>query len=159
VLKAPPPQITDGWARTETALKALKSTCEKAKTKLLFVAIPSREQVEPGAKERWGTLHGVAPDSFDPDQPSELVLAAATRTGIGASSQLDPRPQLRAAAKEGTPLYFAKDFHVNAAGNRVLARAIFERLNGADFFGPAGGGATAPAISAAAAGLLDAPAP
>lgn len=158
VLKSPPASIADGWARTETALRALKATCEQAKTKLLFVAIPSREQVEPGAKERWGAAHRLAADEFDPDAPSEQVLAAAARAGLAPSSLLDPRPQLRAAAKDGTRLYWAKDFHVNPAGNRVLARAIFERLSGPDFLGPAAGGSSNPAVSAAAAAILDAPA-
>lgn len=160
VLKSPPSRYADGWARTETGLKALKATCDRAKTRLLFVAIPSREQVEPGAKERWGRAHNVGPDEFDPDQPSERILAAAARVGIPAAGILDPRPQLRAAAKDGTQLYFAKDFHVNPAGNRVLAKAIFERLNGPEFFGPApASGSSAAAVSAAAAAILDAQAP
>ena len=167
VLKSPPVAIADGWARTETALRALKSTCEQARAKLLFVAIPSREQVEPGAKERWSEAHHLRADEFDVDQPSERILAAAARAGIASASLLDPRPALRAAAQPAksdgssgaTHLYFAKDFHVNPAGNRVLARAIFERLNGADFLGPAAGaGPSATPVTAAAAAILDAPA-
>jgi uncharacterized protein DUF5989 len=167
VLKSPPPQIADGWARTTTALRALKSACERAKAKLLFVAIPSREQVEPGAKERWGEAHGLRADEFDADQPSEKILAAAARAGIAPASLLDPRPALRGAAQPSKSggssvaahLYFAKDFHVNPAGNRVLARAIFERLNGPDFFGPAAAaGPAAMPVTAAAAAILDAPA-
>jgi hypothetical protein len=158
VLRSPPSRYADGWARTETALRALKSTCEQAKARLLFVAIPSREQVEPGAKERWGEAHGLRADEFDPDAPSEQILAAAARAGLAPSSLLDPRPQLRAAAKDGTRLYWAKDFHVNPAGNRVLAKAIFEGLNGPDFLGPAPGGSPVPVVSVAAAAILDAPA-
>lgn len=158
VLKSPPATFADGWARTTTALRALKATCEHAKTKLLFVAIPSREQIEPGAKERWGAAHGLAAAEFDPDQPSALVLAAATTAGIPAAAQLDPRSSMKAAAADGTPLYFAKDFHVNAAGNRALARSIFERLNGADYFGPPDGAAPGAVSPVAAAVFAGAPA-
>jgi len=155
VLKSAPAPFVDGWARTTTALRALKAACEKAQSKLLFVAIPSREQVEPGAKERWGAAHGLPESEFDPDLPSERVLAAAANAGIPATALLDPRPALKTAAKDGTPLYFAKDFHVNPAGNRALARAIFERLNGPDYFGPAptsAAGAATPAAAAVFAG-------
>jgi lysophospholipase L1-like esterase len=155
VLKSPPAEFADGWMRTTTALRALRAACEKAKTKLLFVAIPSREQVEPGAKERWSAAHGVAAAEFDPDQPTTQVLAAAATAGLPATSLLDPRPAMRAAAADpaGTHLYFAKDFHVNPAGNRVLGRAIFERLNAPEFFGPAAGAASlTPAASAVFSG-------
>jgi len=159
VLKNAPALIVDGWARTTTALRGLKAACEKAQTKLLFVAIPSREQVEPGAKERWGAARGLSDGEFDPDQPTALVLAAATSAGIPAAAQLDPRPAMRTAAesiaKSGGHLYFAKDFHVNAEGNRVLARAIFERLNGPDYFGPAAGVAAGSVSPAAASVLAD----
>ncbi len=158
VLKSPPAAYADGWARTTTALRALKATCERARTKLLFVAIPSREQVEPGAKERWGAAHGLADADFDPDQPRVQILAAAAAAGLPPSALLDPLPALRDAARDGTPLYFAKDFHVNAAGNRVLGRAIFERLNGSDYFGPAPGAAAgSPTLVAAAVFTGDAP--
>ena len=156
VLKNPPAAFADGWARTTTALRALKATCERAKTKLLFVAIPSREQIEPGAKEAWGAAHGLAASDFDPDQPSTQILASAATAGIPQAALLDPRPALKEAAKDGTKLYFAKDFHVNPAGNRVLARAIFERLNGPDYFGPATGVAAGAISPSAAAVLADA---
>jgi len=119
----------------------------------------AREQVEPGAKERWGAARGLSDGEFDPDQPTALVLAAATSAGIPAAAQLDPRPAMRTAAesiaKSGGHLYFAKDFHVNAEGNRVLARAIFERLNGPDYFGPAAGVAAGSVSPAAASVLAD----
>ena len=85
------------------------------------------------------------------------MLAAATNAGIPATAQLDPRPAMKAAAesiaKSDGHLYFAKDFHVNAEGNRVLARAVFERLNGPDYFGPAAS-SVAGAVSPAAAAVL-----
>jgi lysophospholipase L1-like esterase len=159
VLKSPPAAFADGWARTTTALRGLKAACDRADTKLLFVAIPSREQVEPGAKARWGDAHGLSDSEFDPDQPTTLVLAAATSAGIPATAQLDPRPAMKSAAesiaKSDGHLYFAKDFHVNAEGNRVLARAIFERLNRPDYFGPAASVAAGAVSPAAAAVLAD----
>src|SRR5262249_47097754 len=89
-------------------------------------------QVEPGARERYAKSLGLAPDSIDPDLPSERVLAAAQRAGVAT---LDPRAALKSAAQDGQPLYFAQDWHVNPRGSRVLGREIYERLAQPEYLG------------------------
>ncbi len=132
VLKTPPNELADCWKRTEACFRKLKEVCDSAGTKLLFVAIPAREEIEPGAKESYAQATGLAAAQIDPITPAEKALSTARRQSLAV---LDPRPALAAAAKEGTKLYFTKDWHVNPAGSRVLGRAIYEKLRDPQLLG------------------------
>lgn len=125
MLRTPPAGVADAWARTSAAFRALKQSCDEKGTKLLLVAIPTREEVEPGALERWCKERGVAPDAVDPQSPAQKALALAAAAGINT---LDPKPALAAAAKEGAKVYFEKDWHLNPAGSRVLGRQLYDAL-------------------------------
>ena len=148
VFKEAPLEITEGWARTEACFRKLRETCEQARTKLLLVAIPSREEVEPGALERFAKGSGLSLDEIDPVTPSARALDLARKAGIAT---LDPKPALQAAARAGGPLYFEKDWHVNPAGSRVLGRAVYEELAKPEFLG---GGATPAGLAAFAGGSV-----
>ena len=130
VLKDPPADLADGWARTAACFRRLRETCEGARAKLLLVTIPAREEVEPGAREAFASRSGLRLSDLDPVTPVDRALALAE--GLAT---LDPRPALRAAADDGAPLYYARDWHVNPLGSRVLGRTIYEALCGPALLG------------------------
>lgn len=127
VLRNPPAEVADCWARTEACLRELKKSCDEKSVKLLFLAIPTREEVEPGALDAWCTTVGATKEMVDPVSPAQKALALAKKHGIAT---VDPQPALAAAAKDGTKVYFEKDWHVNPAGSRVLAKELHRALAG-----------------------------
>ncbi len=135
-LTAPAPslRIEDCWARTATALRGFKSTCDAQHLPLLFVTIPSREEVEKDSLERYLAAKRLSPSQFDPHLPTGRAADIARGLAIDV---LDPLPALQASAAPDRPLYYVKDWHLNPAGNRVLAQVIYERLCTCDYLGEA----------------------
>ncbi|MEW6746105.1 MAG: DUF5989 family protein [Planctomycetota bacterium] len=127
VLTNEPGLITEAWNCTRTALQLLKQTCDEAKVPLVLAVIPSREQLQPASAEAYADSRKLAPGAWDPAQPARKMAALASSLGIDV---LDATPalQAQAQAEPDLPLYFAKDWHFNAAGNRVFANALFEGL-------------------------------
>ncbi len=142
MLRTPPAAVADCWTRTAAGFRELKKSCDEKGAKLLLVAIPTREEIEPGALARWCDARGVAPDAVDPQSPAQKALALASAAGIAT---LDPKAALVAAAKDGTKVYFEKDWHLNPAGSRVLARQLYDTLAAPALLG----GAPTPAGDAA----------
>ncbi len=130
LLKAPPPFVADAEARMESALHALKKTCDGLRVPLVVVPIPSKSAVHADEREFFRTwkqgLKGLADDAWSPDRPVEVFLAAAKRQGIEV---LDPREALR---REGSArkLYFegALEWHLNDDGNLALANYLHGEL-------------------------------
>lgn len=147
-LKHPPAAVADCWARTEACLRELRKSCDEKGTKLLFLAIPTREEVEPGALDAWCKAVGATREMVDPVSPAQKVLALAKKHGIAT---IDPQPALAAAAKDGAKVYLEKDWHVNPAGSRVLAKELHRALAGDAFLATGATGAGDAAIDASAA--------
>jgi hypothetical protein len=133
--------------RTRGALLALQKECARLGAGLAVVPIPNKACVESVAKE---TLRGhltpswiakllgrkeLDPASWSPDVPVETFLSLCKDLGIAA---FDPRQALIAAAsaaKDGH-LYYQRDWHLNPAGNRALARFVHDELDGNGIFPP-----------------------
>ncbi len=139
-------RLDDCWSRTAAALRGFKKTCDEAGAKLLFVAIPSREQVQPDSRAPYFERYGLSEEEVNFDQPTEKALALASSAGIPV---LNPLEDLRKSAADG-PMYFEKDWHLNEEGNRVLAQAIYQRLAEDEYFG--GGAKTAGTTALSAPG-------
>lgn len=146
MLKAPPAAVADCWARTEACFRELKKSCDEKGAKLLLVAIPTREEVEPGALERWCAARGATMDEVDPTSPAQKALALARKSGIAV---VDPLAALQSKANGGAKLYFEKDWHVNPSGSRVLASELYRALAAPEFLGGGTGDAGLAAIGAA----------
>ncbi|MSR47123.1 MAG: hypothetical protein EXS13_08670 [Planctomycetes bacterium] len=133
-LRDPPPgaAIPDCWARTEACFRELKKSCDEKGVKLLLVAIPTREEVEPGALDAWCTKSDTSRENIDPRSPAQKALDLARKSDIAV---LDPLPALTAAAKDGAKVYFETDWHVNPAGSRVLAGELLRALSTDPFLG------------------------
>lgn len=144
--KTPPPFMNEAYARFRGALTALQRDVSARGARLVVAPIPSRECIDDDARAervreigRTGWLstlrrklrgqpapEGVSPEHWSPDEPVERVLAACADLKI---ETIDARDALKAAAARTGPLYFAGDFHFNAAGNRAFAIALKEELD------------------------------
>jgi lysophospholipase L1-like esterase len=126
-----------GYAETAIALEVFRSVAQEIGAEPLVLVIPDKAQLDPIAR---ATMARVMNDPrYDPDRPYAAMVAAAAAAGLPVVGGLPP---LRRAAATG-PLYFAGDWHTNAAGNRVLADALADALAAPSFLGaaakPAGG--------------------
>jgi hypothetical protein len=124
VISNEPPFITDGYAYTELALRGFKKTLAEQKIPGLVALIPSREQVQDESQKDYATKFKLREGEWDPNLPTQKVGAICASLGLDI---VDPLPELRAAYKKTQePLYFAKDWHLNADGNRILADVLLK---------------------------------
>ncbi|NOT30222.1 MAG: hypothetical protein HOP15_07225 [Planctomycetes bacterium] len=137
LLNTPPAGYEEWVARTEGALRQLKSGCEFIGARLIVCPIPSKSAVDPEEREffrKWELgLNGLADDQWSPDRPVNLFLELATRLRIEA---VDPRSALCAATSQGEKLYFegATEWHFNARGNEVFATWLHDELDRREVF-------------------------
>jgi len=133
VLRAPPPELRleDCWARTEACLQGLKATCAEQNLPLLVVTLPDREEVQPHSAELWLDAHGVGAEEVDFAAPVQRFSDLARALEIPV---VDPTAALQEEAAE-QDVYYAHDWHLNPAGNRVVARALYAALTEPAFLG------------------------
>lgn len=110
------PETEEALARVEDLLIAMRDLCRARDIEFLVVLIPTREQLDPAARERFPAL--------DWDKPQRLLGDFFARNAI---PWLDLRPAFAAAAGSA-PLYYESDGHWTARGHAVAASAIAERL-------------------------------
>lgn len=123
---------SDGWADTKAALRAFRVVAEEIGARPLVVVIPEKAQVDPAARRAIGDAIG--DPAYDADRPYRGMIAAAREAGL---TVVEPKEAMLAAAGGGErQLYFARDWHTNAAGNRVLAKEIDAALAAPEFLGP-----------------------
>lgn len=144
----PMPQVKE---RTRGALSTLKKQCAELGAELCVVPIPNKACIEPGAKEKLSeamqpnwigrTLFdrkGVDPATWSPDLPVETFLGICNQLGIAT---IDPRHELRTSLEyvptSDRRLYYERDWHLNPAGNRVLARILHDELDRRELLEPA----------------------
>ena len=113
---------------TRGALRALERSCRQLGAAAFVVPIPSHSAIDPDYRASFAAtrLGGVADEAWSPDKPVDTFLALAREVGLPT---LDPRPALRAASAAGESLYFDVDWHLNPAGNRVLASFLHDELD------------------------------
>ena len=122
-----PPFMADVRARTKGALMALQGECTKVGAELVVVPIPSKEAYSDSARQQKQRSFGKIPAAaWDAEKSVKLYLELAGGLGIRT---LDPRPAIKAASM-GDSLYYERDPHLNAAGNRVLAEFLDAELAG-----------------------------
>jgi hypothetical protein len=122
----------DGWAETRAALKAFRVVASDIGAKPLVVVIPEKAQVDPAARS--AIADAIGDPAYDPDRPYRGMVAAAKEAGLPV---VEPLAAMAAASDGGErQLYFARDWHTNAAGNQVLAQAIDAALASPQLLGP-----------------------
>jgi lysophospholipase L1-like esterase len=142
---ATPDVMADAYARTKGALQALKQEVEGRGARLIVAPIPNKACVEPDAREAlvaqvaktdWLSrlrrkVRGqdepaaLAPDRWSPEEPVARVAELCKALDIETIDALGP---LKAAASDGTSLYYRSDWHFNPAGNRAFARILKDEL-------------------------------
>jgi hypothetical protein len=110
----------DGWAETRVSLRAFRMIAEDIGAKPLVMVIPEKAQVDPAARKAIADV--IDSPAYDPDRPYRGMVEAARAAGLPVVA---PQAALVAAAGNGEhQLYFARDWHTNAAGNRVLVKEL-----------------------------------
>jgi lysophospholipase L1-like esterase len=123
------PKMGEGWAALESALRELEREVAVANadshvaTKLVLVCIPAAVQVD--ATYWWLRNLGVRLDRRVIEQPvfQARLAAFASRENIPL---IDLLPVMRAHPEQR--LYYEQDGHWSAAGHRVAAQAIADRI-------------------------------
>lgn len=129
--KTPPSFLVDAIARVRGALTALRHHCTSVGAKLVMVPIPNKAAIEAGARATLERSLRVPTDTWSPDQPVDTFVGLAQELGIEV---FDPRPGLRAAAAEGKPLYYQRDWHFDPHGNHVFASLLHDEFERAGLF-------------------------
>jgi lysophospholipase L1-like esterase len=133
-----PEFMNEAYDRTRGALIHLKATCAELGAALLVVPIPNKASIHTNAQDAlqsavgWQSGEGGKP-TWSADRPVETVLDLCKQLSIPT---LDPRASLRESARDGTELYFQRDWHLNPDGNRAFARALHDGLDSRGVFPP-----------------------
>jgi len=123
------PALSAAWQIVDALLGAIQAEVDRAGARMMLVIVPSKWQVH---REDWQAFlkqnNLQQDDSWDLDRPNKRLMKIAERRGIPT---LDLLPTLRAAASDGTRLYFPIDIHFTAEGHAVAARAMSEYIQAA----------------------------
>jgi len=131
LLLDPPSFLDDCLGRTRGSLAALRDACGAQGVPLVMVPIPSESVVHESERlafqESDQGLNGLPPEAWSPGRPVELFLSMGRELGIPS---FDARAALVAAGQQEV-LYYRTEWHLNPAGNRVLAGFLHDSLDAA----------------------------
>ncbi len=125
----PPRGMEEAEQRTRGCLGLLQQTCSSLGARLALVPIPSHAAMDSRYRTTVfgpGALGGLEESQWSADRPVDFFLTAARELSIPA---LDVRAPMREAARAGESLYYERDFHLNARGNRAFAAAVKHGLD------------------------------
>ncbi|HYC22391.1 MAG TPA: DUF5989 family protein [Candidatus Bathyarchaeia archaeon] len=120
-----------GWTETSTALRAFRREVARLGARPLVLVIPDKAQIDPRARDAIAAV--IQDPAYDPDRPYRGMLARARAEGLPV---VDPEAALRSAEQASGALYFERDWHTNALGNRVLASEVDAALAQPGLLGP-----------------------
>ena len=113
-----------GWPETRAALRAFAAVARTIGAKPLVLVIPDKAQVDRAARAAMSEV--IRDPAYDPGRPYAGMVAAAEAASLPI---VDPLAAMAKVADPGArALYFAKDWHTNALGNRVLADELTHAL-------------------------------
>ncbi len=121
-----PEWLDEPVARTGGALTALRRSADALGAKVVVVPIPAHSAIDPDYRAIHEANLGLAGIAWSADRPVDLFLALAAASRLPT---LDVRSTFRALREQSGPLYFQKDWHINARGNKVLADYLYEELD------------------------------
>lgn len=118
-------QCTSMYRLQEALLQAIKEVGEQAQIPTVLVLFPEKFQLYASDRQQLERQHQFTAADYDVEKPQQALarFAAAHKLPF-----LDLLPVFRRAGAEGPRLYFVIDGHINEAGHRVAAEAIFELL-------------------------------
>ncbi|MDG2306439.1 MAG: SGNH/GDSL hydrolase family protein [Candidatus Binatia bacterium] len=139
-----------GWPETAAALRAFVTVAANIGAEPLVLVVPDKAQIDPVA--RGGMQQIISDPVYDPERPFLGMVQRAEQAGLEV---VDPRTALLAASKSGAEaVYFERDWHTNALGNRALAGELADALASPRLLGapPRAAGDWAPVIDSGAGG-------
>jgi hypothetical protein len=117
-LRRPRPDQIEATERILARLGEIQEICAHNQRDLAIVVFPNKIQVE--------NHDSLSTKFYDPDRPDQLIAEYCKGRGLRCWDQL---PVLSAAyAREGRPLYYPVDRHLNVEGNRIVAGSIADSL-------------------------------
>lgn len=114
-LTDPPSPTRAAERRTRVLVQKIRDTATAFGARFAVCPIPSKAHVYEADTE----------DALDPARPYEIFAATARSMD---THLIDVVTDLRAAVEEGRSPYYDYDFHLNAVGNGVLARSLYEEF-------------------------------
>jgi hypothetical protein len=117
-LRHPQPDQVAVTQRILAKLGEIQEICAHNQRDLAVVIFPNKIQVE--------NHDSLSTKFYDPERPNQVIAEYCRSRGLRCWDQL---PILSAAyAREGRPLYFPVDRHLNTEGNRIAAASIADSL-------------------------------
>lgn len=115
----------ESWEVTEALFVAARDLAEASGARFLLVNAPTIWQVYPAHWESFRSSNRLGDDGWDMNVARRRLADLASRQDL---EYLDLAPSLEAARGGSSSLYFTADFHWTAAGHRVVAQALAERI-------------------------------
>lgn len=121
------PEMASAWQVTAALLHRLDRQAKAAGSGLLVFYIPEKIEVYPAEWEKFLSTYSLDKQFFDPDGPRRKLAAICDSLEI---SLLDPTPVFVEMAKADTSarFYYEKDWHWNAAGNKLVGALLSDRF-------------------------------
>ncbi|MFN0073286.1 MAG: SGNH/GDSL hydrolase family protein [Chloroflexota bacterium] len=115
----------EAWDVTEGLIVAARELSEATQAQFLLVNAPTVWEIYPAQWESFRAANKLRADGWDLDAPRRRLADLAGRHGI---EYLDLGPPLVEAARSQPPLYYSKDLHWSAAGQRVVGQTLAEHI-------------------------------
>ena len=124
------PYMDAQWSHTQDLLMELDQICQDNEKRLVIALIPLIYQVHDDIWKEYVSILDIDESKYDMTKPQRLMLEFCAEKGIPCFDVLDP---LREKGKDEL-LFFRVDGHLNAAGHRVMGRALTDYLT--EFLAP-----------------------
>lgn len=113
-------------------LEALRKQCATSGAHLVLLVIPHAVQVAPVYAERMRTL-GASLDQHDQATSVDYPFLFGIREAFEEAPRVtvvDPLPALTASERDGSPVYFSNDGHLNEVGQHCVAQELLRAISG-----------------------------
>ena len=114
------PRFESAFRVTETVIAAMQESCAARDVPFVLFAFPQKVEVDPAARESELHHYGYDPPQFDLAAPYARLGTLAGRLGV---PYVYPVEAFREAAQRER-IYFARDGHLNAAGQVLAAQSL-----------------------------------
>lgn len=124
------PPRADDYERLLQGLARIRAMCRKSNTTLVLLLIPHAVQVAPVYMDRMRQIGATftAPERMMALDYPFLSGIRNVFSNDSAVVVLDTLATLQAAERDGTPVYFANDGHLNRAGQDRVAQVVFDAV-------------------------------